>query len=123
MPSLCKTYRKRRVIKPDGTNKASDSNEDARKAETTKQLRKPKIIVAGDTILKNLHGWMMARSKSVKIQSFPGAKTEDVICAFLLILFACAVEVSSYRAAGGLFHCLVLEDFFGEFVPHIFFSC
>ena len=71
MPSLCKTYRKQRVVKPDGTNKASDSNEDAQKAETTKQLRKPKIIVAGDSILKNLDGWMMARSKSV--HSFPGA--------------------------------------------------
>ena len=43
-------------LKPDGKNKASDSNEDARKAETTRQLRKPKIIVAGDSMLKNLHG-------------------------------------------------------------------
>ena len=60
-------------------NKASDSNEDARKAETTKQLRKPKIIMAGDSILKNLHGWIMARSKSVKIHSFPGAMTEDMV--------------------------------------------
>ena len=42
----------RRVIKPDGTNKTSDSNEDAQKAETTKQPRKTKIIVAGDSILK-----------------------------------------------------------------------
>ena len=66
-------------LKPDGKNKASDSNEDARKAEATKQLRKPKIIVSGDTILKNLHGWMMARSKSVKIHNFPGAMTEDMV--------------------------------------------
>ena len=49
------------------------------KAETTEQLRKPKIIAAGDSILKNLHGWMMARSKSVKIHSFPGATTEDMV--------------------------------------------
>ena len=66
-------------LKLDGKNKASDSNEDARKAETTKQLRKPKIIVAGDSILKSLHGWMMTRSKSVKIHSFPGATTEDMV--------------------------------------------
>ena len=62
-----------------GKNKASDSNEDARKAETTKQLRKHKIIVAGDSILKNLHRWMMARSKSVKIHSFLGATAEDMV--------------------------------------------
>ena len=71
MPSLCKIYRKRRVIKPDGTNKASDSNEDAQKAETTKQLRNTTTIIAGDSILKNLHEWMVAGSKSV--HSFPGA--------------------------------------------------
>ena len=65
MQSLCKTYRKRRVINPYRTNKASDSNEEAQEAETAKQVREPKIIVAGDSILKNLHGWMMARSKSV----------------------------------------------------------
>ena len=35
----------------------------------------------------------------------------------------CAVDVSCYRAAGGLFHYLALEDFFGEFVPYVFFSC
>ena len=62
---------------------------------------------------------MMARSKSVKIHSFPGATTEDMICVCLFILFA----LSRYRAAGGLFHYLLLEDFFGEFVPFIFFSC
>ena len=33
-------------LQKSGKNNASDSNEDARKAETTKQLRKPKIIVA-----------------------------------------------------------------------------
>ena len=119
MTSLCKTYRNRRVIKPDGTNTADDSSEDAREAETTKQLRKSKIIVAGDSILENLHGWMMARSKSLKVHSFPGAMTEDMICVCLLILFA----LSCYKAAGGLFHHLVVEDFFGEFVPYIFFSC
>ena len=103
MTSLCKTYRKQRVINPDGTNKADDSNKDAQKVEIIKQLRKPKIIVAGDSILENLHGWMMARSKSVKIHSFPGATTEDMICVCLLILFA----LSCYRAAGSLFHYLV----------------
>ena len=81
-------------MKPDGTNKADDSNEDAPKAETTKQLRKPKIIMASDSILENLHRWVMARNKSVKIHSFPGATTEDMICACLLILLLCTVDVS-----------------------------
>ena len=62
-----------------GENNASDSIEDPRKAETTKQLKKPKINAADDSILKNLHGWMMARSKSVKIHSFPGATTEEMV--------------------------------------------
>ena len=73
-------------LKPDGKNKASDTKEDARKAETTKQPRKPKIIVAGDSILKNLHGWMMARSKSIKIHSFPGATNKDMV-SYLTPLF------------------------------------
>ena len=69
-------------LKPDGKNKASDTKEDAGKAETTKQPMKPKIIVAGDSILENLHGWMMARSKSVKIHSFPGATNKDMVSYF-----------------------------------------
>ena len=72
------TVDRRVKLRPDGKNKASDSNEDVQKAGTTKQLSKPKIIIAGDSMLKNLDGWMMARSKSVKIHSFPGATTEDI---------------------------------------------
>ena len=66
-------------IKPDGKNEASDNNKEARKAGTT-QLRKPKIMIAGDSILNNnLHEWMMARSKSIMIHSFPGATSEDMV--------------------------------------------
>ena len=57
MTSLSKTHRNRRVMKPDGTIKhADDSNEDCLNKAETRQLRKPKIIVAGDSILENLHG-------------------------------------------------------------------
>ena len=35
-------------------------------------------VVAGDSLLKNLKGWMMARDGQIKIYSFPGATTQDM---------------------------------------------
>ena len=35
-------------------------------------------VVAGDSLLKNLKGWMMARDGKIKINSFPGAATQDM---------------------------------------------
>ena len=39
---------------------------------------KPLVIVAGDSIIKDLNGRMMSRKNSVKIPCFPGSTTEDM---------------------------------------------
>ena len=44
---------------------------------TSKPL-KPKILVAGDSIVRDFKGWLMFRNKSVKVHSFSGATTEDM---------------------------------------------
>ena len=36
------------------------------------------MFVAGDSMLKNLKGYLMSGTKSVKIRFFPGASTEDM---------------------------------------------
>ena len=58
--------------------------------ENAKNIRKPRndipkyrtkkqnIIVAGDSMVKNLKGWLMSRKKNVRVYSFPGATTEDM---------------------------------------------
>ena len=40
--------------------------------------KKPSIIVAGDSMVKGLNGWMMSRKNNVKVHSFSGATTEDM---------------------------------------------
>ena len=54
-----------------------DKEPDSQQADSKKT--KPKIVIAGDSILKNLHGWMISRSKSVKVNCFPGATTVDMV--------------------------------------------
>ena len=39
---------------------------------------KPKVIIAGDSIVKDMKGWMMSRNKLVKVHSFSGANTTDM---------------------------------------------
>ena len=39
---------------------------------------KPLVIVAGDSIIKDLNGRMMSRKNNVKIHCFPGSTTEDM---------------------------------------------
>ena len=39
---------------------------------------KPRILVAGDSMVRDLKGWLMSRNKSVKVHSFSGATTEDM---------------------------------------------
>ena len=34
--------------------------------------------MAGDSMVKNLKGWLMSRKKNVRVYSFPGATTEDM---------------------------------------------
>ena len=43
-----------------------------------KNTRKPRIIIAGDSLVRDLKGWLMSRSKFVKVFTFSGATTEDV---------------------------------------------
>ena len=39
---------------------------------------KPKVIIAGDSIVKNVQGWRLSSKKDVKVQSFSGAKIADM---------------------------------------------
>ena len=47
-------------------------------AEPKPSGNKSLIIIAGDSLLKNINGWLMSRSKRVKVHSFPGATVSDV---------------------------------------------
>ena len=42
------------------------------------QQRKSTVIIAGDSIVKNLNGWMISRAKRVKVHSFSGATTTEM---------------------------------------------
>ena len=44
----------------------------------TSKPMKPRILVAGDSMVRDLKGWLMSRNKSVKVRSFSGATTEDM---------------------------------------------
>ena len=39
---------------------------------------KPKVIIAGDSIVKDMKGWMISRNKLIKVHSFSGANTTDM---------------------------------------------
>ena len=39
---------------------------------------KEKIFIVGDSMVKNLHGWMMSRTKTVKVHSFSGSTVQDM---------------------------------------------
>ena len=39
---------------------------------------KPKVIIAGDSIVKNVQGWRLSSKKDVKVHSFSGAKIADM---------------------------------------------
>ena len=62
-----------------GNNQESQEPKEQQNLETQKDNRKPKITIAGDSIVKNLHGWMMSRNKSVKVSCFPRATTQDIV--------------------------------------------
>ena len=47
-------------------------------AEPKPSGNKPLIIIAGDSLLKNINGWLMSRSKRVKVHCFPGAALSDM---------------------------------------------
>ena len=39
---------------------------------------KPLILIAGDSIIKDINGWMLSKTSRVKVHSFSGAETSDV---------------------------------------------
>ena len=63
----------------EGNNQETQKPKKQQNLETQKDNRKPKITIAGDSIVKNLHGWMMSRNKSVKVSCFPGATIQDMV--------------------------------------------
>ena len=53
---------------------SEEKNHDIKDRKDTKPL----VIVAGDSIIKDLNGRMMSRKNNVKIHCFPGSTTEDM---------------------------------------------
>ena len=51
-----------------------EKNQDIKDRKDTKPL----VIIAGDSIIKDLNGRMMSRKNNVKIHCFPGSTTEDM---------------------------------------------
>ena len=62
----------------DTQNKNSRSPSEVSNIPTASSNNKPTIVIAGDSIIKDIKGWLMRRNKRVKISSFPGANTEDM---------------------------------------------
>ena len=56
----------------------SSSSEIEEKKEDVKVDGKPQIVIAGDSIVKDVKGWLMSRDKCVKVNSFSGANIEDM---------------------------------------------
>ena len=52
-------------------SRANENQAENAEADNKKPYSKPKVILAGDSIVRNIHGWMMSRNKSVKVNSFP----------------------------------------------------
>ena len=65
---------------PNGKNKVTvtDSSAKVGPKSTPSSERKKRIIIAGDSIVKDIKGWLMSRQKSVKVHSFSGADTADM---------------------------------------------
>ena len=70
------TYSENR--KSDTQSKNSRSPSEVSDIPTVSSNNKPTIVIAGDSIIKDIKGWLMSRNKRVMISSFPGANTEDM---------------------------------------------
>ena len=57
---------------------SSTTMEQRSTCSSTKEHSKPKVFITGDSLTKDLHGWMMSRTKQVKVHTFPGATTTDM---------------------------------------------
>ena len=62
----------------DTQSKNSRSSSEVSNIPTASSNNKPTIVIAGDSIIKDIKGWLMSRNKRVKISSFSGANTEDM---------------------------------------------
>ena len=64
------------------SNRTSDDRSSKPEEKSSKygeeRKKKTLVIVAGDSLLRFIKGWLMYRSKQVKINSFPGATTSDM---------------------------------------------
>ena len=58
--------------------KTTDVKEEPSLSQPRRNTHKPRIIIAGDSMVRDLKGWLMSRSKFVKVFSFSGATTEDM---------------------------------------------
>ena len=56
----------------------SSSSKIEEKKEDVKVDGKPTIVIAGDSIVKDVTGWLMSRDKRVKVNSFSGANIQDI---------------------------------------------
>ena len=70
------TYSENR--KSDTQSKNSRSPSEGSDIPTVSLNNKPTIVIAGNSIIKDIKGWLMSRNQRVKISSFPGASTEDM---------------------------------------------
>ena len=62
----------------DTQSKNSRSTNEVPNIPTASSNNKPTIVIAGDSIINDIKGWLMSRNKRVKISSFPGANAEDM---------------------------------------------
>ena len=46
--------------------------------KSTAKSRKPRIFIAGDSMVRELKGWLMSRNKFVKVYSFSSATADDI---------------------------------------------
>ena len=78
---------KRNKKEPDQESKNEPQHQTKNTEKGTPKKPRPGIIVAGDSMIKNVKGWLMSRKKQVRTYSFPGATTEDMEF-FLKLLIA-----------------------------------
>ena len=70
---------KRQVSLSNRTNDDKSSKREEKSSQYGEERKKkPLVIVAGDSLLRDIKGWLMSRSKQVRINSFPGATTSDM---------------------------------------------
>ena len=74
-----KELRKRNMkLKKDLAEKQLKENMNTNHTKPSDEKKhKPKVIIAGDSIVKDMKGWM-SRNKLVKVHSFSGANTTDI---------------------------------------------